>query len=135
MVSGENLGLSVHVADIWSRTPDNLPYLGCPLLMLRRSDEVKTAAILGVLFLSSYAYFYQGGGWNQNTRFDLVRAMVERHTVQIDAYQDNTGDKAQVGEHFYADKAPGASLTAVPAVAAVRGVMRTLGLDVFAPAT
>ena len=41
----------------------------------------------------------------------------------IDAYQDNTGDKAKVGDHWYTDKAPGASLTAVPAVCIARMVM------------
>src|SRR5438477_605437 len=23
-----------------------------------------------------FAYFYQGGGWNQNSRFDLVRSLI-----------------------------------------------------------
>ena len=80
-----------------------------------------------------YAFFYEGGGWNQNTRFDLVRAIVERHTLQIDPFQDNTGDKALFGGHVYADKAPGASLTAVPAVALVRASLRGVGRDVYAP--
>ena len=78
------------------------------------------------MLLVSFGYFYEGGGWNQNTRFDLVRAIVEEHTVRIDLYHENTGDKAQVGPHFYLDKAPGASLTAVPAVAIVRGAMRAV---------
>ncbi len=51
--------------------------------------------------------------------------------MQIDVYHDNTGDKAQAGGHFYADKAPGASLTAVPAVAAARFLLRALGRDVY----
>jgi hypothetical protein len=101
---------------------------------MRPRDSASRAAILGLVFVASYAYFYEGGGWNQNTRFDLVRAVVERHTVQIDVYQDNTGDKAQVGEHYYADKAPGASLAAVPAVAIARFGLKLLGVDVFAPA-
>ena len=86
--------------------------------------------ILGAVLLASFAYFYEGGGWNQNTRFDLVRAIVERHTLRIDAYHENTGDKAHAGDHYYADKAPGASLTAVPAVAAARVAMRAAGIDV-----
>jgi len=90
---------------------------------------MRRAAILTVVVFASCAYFYQGGGWNQNTRFDLVRAIVERHTVQIDAYHENTGDKARLGDHVYADKAPGASLAAVPAVAIVYGVMRAAGVD------
>ena len=61
----------------------------------------------------SYAYFYQGGGWNQNSRFALVRAMTERDTLQIDAYREATGDRAVWNGHYYSDKAPGASLLAL----------------------
>ncbi len=82
----------------------------------------REAAIVSTLLLFTYGYFYQAGGWNQNTRFDLVRAIVEKHTLRIDSYHTNTGDKARVGEHVYCDKAPGASLFAVPAVALLHGV-------------
>jgi hypothetical protein len=78
--------------------------------------------ILGAVTFLSFAYFYGAGGWNQNTRFDLVRAIVEQRTIRIDAYHENSGDKAPFGGHVYADKAPGASFTAVPAVALVRAV-------------
>src|SRR3954454_1413962 len=90
----------------------------------------KVATLLGLASFVSFIYFYEGGGWNQNTRFDLVRAIVERHTLQIDAYHENTGDKAHLGAHFYCDKAPAASFTAVPAVAIVRAVMRVMGANV-----
>jgi hypothetical protein len=80
------------------------------------------------MVLGAYAFFYQAGGWNQNSRFDLTRAIVERGTSQIDAYHRNTGDKARRGEHFYCDKAPGVSWIAVPPVAAanlLRGAQAT----------
>jgi len=89
------------------------------------------AVILGLTLFFSFAYFYEGGGWNQNTRFDLVRAIVENGTVRIDLYHENTGDKSHVGAHFYMDKAPGASLVALPAVALVRGVMRAARAKVY----
>ena len=69
---------------------------------------------LFVLVFGVYAYFYQGGGWNQNSRFDLTRALVEQGTASIDDYQANTGDKARVNGRFYCDKAPGVSFLAVP---------------------
>jgi hypothetical protein len=75
---------------------------------------------LCLLVLGAYAYFYQAGGWNQNSRFDLVRAAVERGTASIDAYHENTGDKAMRGAHHYSDKAPGTSWLAIPAYALVR---------------
>jgi len=77
---------------------------------------------LFALVFGTYAYFYQAGGWNQNSRFDLTRAVVEQGTLAIDAFQENTGDKAQRDGHWYTDKAPGLSLLAVPAYALVHAV-------------
>jgi hypothetical protein len=74
---------------------------------------------LFALVFGVYAYFYQAGGWNQNSRFDLTRAIVEQGTVAIDAFHENTGDKARRGAHWYSDKAPGLSWLAVPAYAVV----------------
>ena len=67
------------------------------------------------LLLVTYAYFYQAGGWNENSHMDLVRAMVDQRTLAIDTYHQNTGDKAKVGGHYYSDKAPGLSVAAIPA--------------------
>ncbi|HSB74009.1 MAG TPA: hypothetical protein VLC12_00085 [Terriglobales bacterium] len=78
---------------------------------------LQPALIAAVLFFS-YAYFYQGTGWNQDSHFALARSLVERHTVCIDHYQNSTGDKAYYQGHYYSDKAPGLSLAAVPPVAA-----------------
>lgn len=79
--------------------------------------------VLCLLCFASYAFFYQGGGWNQNSRFDLTRAIVERHSFAIDAYADNTGDISARAGHLYCDKAPGQSLLAVPVYALImRGV-------------
>jgi hypothetical protein len=78
-------------------------------VLLRRPETALFVAVL-----AAYAYFYQAGGWNQNSRFDLVRALVERGTASIDAFHENTRDKARVGDHFYCDKAPGVSWMAVP---------------------
>ncbi|HEV3218046.1 MAG TPA: hypothetical protein VGZ27_20130 [Vicinamibacterales bacterium] len=85
--------------------------------------------ILGLVLLASYAYFYEAGGWNQNSRFDLVRAILQRHTLQIDAFHENTGDKATYNGHVYSDKAPGLALTAVPVVAAATVALRSIGVD------
>jgi len=41
--------------------------------------------LFAVLF-ATYAYFFQGGGWNQNGRFAQVRALVEQGRFAIDDY-------------------------------------------------
>lgn len=76
--------------------------------------------LIALPLLVSYAYFYQAGGWNQNSHYALVRAIVEQNTLRIDAYHKSTGDKALVGGHYYSDKAPGVSLAAIPVVAISR---------------
>lgn len=86
--------------------------------MPRRRVEVPLLALI----FGAYAYFYQAGGWNQNSRFDLTRAIVEQGTLSIDAFQDNTGDKAQRDGRWFTDKAPGLSVLAVPAYAIVHAV-------------
>ncbi len=85
-------------------------------------------ALFALLFVS-YAYFYQAGGWNQNSRFALVRALTKEHSTIIDPYQLSTGDKAFDRGHYYSDKAPGVSLSAVPIVALARPVSRAVGID------
>ena len=81
---------------------------------LDRTDR-RIAEWLFLLTLVTYAYFQAGGGWNQNSQFDLTRAIVERHTLAIDAYASNTGDISKYNGHVYTNKAPGLSFVgAVP---------------------
>ncbi len=104
-----------------SLLPEKLP--------LHRSSAI----LLGVVAFLSFSYFYEGGGWNQNSRFDLLRAIVERHTLQIDAYHENTQDKAHFNGHYYSDKAPGLVFLAVPFALAARPALRAVGLDPESP--
>ena len=51
--------------------------------------EVRKRQIQWLLFAAAFitfAYFHQGGGWNQNGRFAMVRAMVEEKRFSIDSY-------------------------------------------------
>jgi hypothetical protein len=75
-------------------------------------------AIVFALTLLSYAYFYQGGGPNQFSRFGLTVALAKQQRVDIDSYHDWTFDKAHKDGHYYCDKAPGLSLLAAPSYAA-----------------
>ncbi|MDR3748192.1 MAG: hypothetical protein P4M04_08600 [Acidobacteriota bacterium] len=94
-----------------------------------RSPVVTQALFIGLITFVSYAYFHAGGGWNQNSRLDLVRAIVERRTLRIDAYHENTSDKAVYQGHFYSDKAPGQSFLAVPAAVATRSALDVAGIS------
>jgi hypothetical protein len=89
----------------------------------------KTTCLLFSIIFLSLIYFYEGGGWNQNSRFDLLRAIVERHTLTIDAYHENTHDKAHFNGHYYSDKAPGLVFLALPFAYGARAAMRVAGVD------
>src|ERR1700690_3168817 len=91
--------------------------------------KYQRALVIAAVLFASYAYFFEGGGWNQNSRFDLMRAVVEQHTLTIDAYHGNTGDKAFFRGHYYSEKAPGVAFLAVPFVAAIRPALRAFGVD------
>jgi hypothetical protein len=69
--------------------------------------------ILAVL-LFAYGFFQQRPVWNEYSRYDLVRAIVEQGTLRIDSFHENTGDKAFYEGHWYSDKAPGTALLGVP---------------------
>jgi len=85
--------------------------------------------ILAAALFVSYGYFYQREGYNQNSRFDLTRAIVEQHTLRIDLYHKNTGDKAFFSGHYYSDKAPGLALSAVPVWEAGRIALLVAGKE------
>src|SRR4051794_16637799 len=93
----------------------------------------KRAFLLAAVSFVSFIYFYEGGGWNQNSRFDLLRAIIERHTLQIGAYHENTQDKAHFRGHYYSDKAPGLVFLALPFAVAARAIMPAVGVDPDSP--
>src|SRR5208282_4006395 len=91
--------------------------------------------IARAIFLSLWAlYSCIGPGFtvlNANVvpRIGLALAILEHRTVVIDDVAANTIDKAQIAEHYYLEKAPGMSLMALPAVAAVDAGARALGFE------
>jgi hypothetical protein len=106
------------------RSPDSMSFFP-----EKSSSHRRLAILIGCVTFFSFIYFYEGGGWNQNSRFDLLRAIVERHTLQIDAYHENTQDEAHFNGHYYSDKAPGLVFLAVPFAYGARAAMRAVGID------
>jgi hypothetical protein len=78
-------------------------------------NDKRIAEWLGILTFIACGYFFAGGGWNQNSQFDLTRAIVERHTFAIDSLARNTGDVAIANGHIYSNKSPAMSwIAAIP---------------------
>jgi hypothetical protein len=88
--------------------------------------------LLFLLLFMSYAYFFQGGGWNQNARYDLVRAIAEEGRLSIDSFVANTGDYALFNGHYHPNKPPGVAWLALPIYGALYWSERAFGLN---PAT
>ncbi|NJM05337.1 hypothetical protein HC891_02550 [Candidatus Gracilibacteria bacterium] len=80
--------------------------------------------VLFCLLLASYGYVLpRWSDWNQNSRLNLVLALVDDGTVVIDRYVANTGDYALIDGRAYTDKPPGASFLGVPVYMALRPVL------------
>jgi hypothetical protein len=74
----------------------------------------KDALIIFCLLAFVYAYFYQDGAWNANSRFSLIFALVQEGRLTIDSYNNKpgteTGDVSFFDGHYYSDKAIGVSV-------------------------
>lgn len=82
------------------------------------------ATVIFLLTLAAIAGFSPGDATNpgQVTRFALAWSISEGH-LNIDRFRDLTVDIARFEGHYYADKPPGLSLLAAPAVTIARAVM------------
>ena len=87
----------------------------------RPAVERRVTALLFLSLFVCYVYFLpRWADPNQNSRLDMVSAVVEDGTFQIDEYVANTVDYAKVGDHYYSDKAPGAAFLGIPVYAALK---------------
>lgn len=93
-------------------------------------------ALIFFLFFITCGYFFQGGGWNQNTRVCLTRAIIHQQSFIIDPYKEdsrdpffefvNTGDWSFKDGHYYSNKSPGLSMLAVLPFAATEFTLKNL---------
>ncbi len=74
----------------------------------------KRYGIAAILLVGlAFATLIQSFSWNQTSHYDLIRALNNGRTT-IDAYQENTGDKAFYKGHWYSARAPGLALWSLP---------------------
>jgi hypothetical protein len=94
------------------------------------AHDRRIAEWLGILTFITCAYFFAGGGWNQNSQFDLTRAIVERHTFAIDSLLGNTGDVSFAHGQIYSNKSPALSWLAAIPYAPLYAIEHARGADV-----
>jgi hypothetical protein len=71
-------------------------------------------ALAAILLVGlAYGTMIQSFSWNQTSHYDLIRSL-DKDGTTIDAYQENTGDKAFYKGHWYSARAPGLALFALP---------------------
>ncbi len=92
------------------------------MIRLNLARAERHASIL-LLLAALLAYAYIFPRWadpNQNSRLNMVVAVVDDGTFQIDRYVSNTVDYAKIDGHYYSDKAPGVAWLGIPIYAGLR---------------
>jgi len=73
----------------------------------------KLEVVIFLVLLISFAYFYQGGGANQNARLGQMRAVAEKGQLHYRGIRVPTHDTVTRNGKVYPNKAPGISLSGV----------------------
>jgi len=91
---------------------------------MSRSRSIFNQVFIAVLLLGSYVYFFpRWADPNQNSRLDMIVAVVDDGTLMIDRYVSNTVDYAKVNGHYYSDKPPGSAFLGIPVYAGIKLVL------------
>lgn len=86
--------------------------------------------IIGIVILVCAVYFFpRWADPNQNSRLDMVFAVVDQRTFAIDDYVDNTVDFAYFDGHYYSDKPPGTAFLGIPLYAGFKALLNTPVVD------
>ncbi|HXM86629.1 MAG TPA: hypothetical protein VN889_03250, partial [Solirubrobacteraceae bacterium] len=82
----------------------------------------KRLALIAIVFVGlAYATLIQSFSWNQTSHYDLTRSL-NVETTNIDAYQENTGDKVFYKGHWFSARAPGLALFSMPFYDVLKGL-------------
>lgn len=72
------------------------------------------AVVIFLILTACYSFFTPVDNWNSQSRLNLVWSIVDHGVVNIDAFHENTQDKAYSSGHYYTDKSIGPSMLGVP---------------------
>ena len=105
-----------------------------PCSLLSKQQRRYAYGMVFVLFFCTYSFFFQGGGWNQNSKICLVRSLIHYGTFIIDSCREdteemefaNTGDWSFYEGHYYSNKSPGHAFLAVPFYGAAYYILKQL---------
>ncbi len=87
--------------------------LSAPVSAIDKARRETEIALFMVCVLT-FAYFYQASDHSTASRIDLIRALLERHSLWIDGFAGfNTADIVELHSHIYSNKAPGGAITGI----------------------
>jgi hypothetical protein len=78
--------------------------------MILNKKEIK----IFLTFFIIYIIFIHWEGWNGESSFSIVRAIVDENKLNIDNYFNYNLDRSYYNEHYYSNKAPGLAFLAIP---------------------
>lgn len=89
---------------------------------LLKPAQVLAGWLFAITYLLYGLHVSPGGGVNPNRYFDLTHSLVDYGVLHIDAYHENTVDKAFRDGHYYSAGFPGPSGLGIPAYLAFKVV-------------
>jgi hypothetical protein len=112
---------------MWLR--QSVPKMGITTRLLppTRWNDARIATYLFLSFWLTYGFLgWKFQGSNAITRMVLIFSILQHHSLTIDQFAPFTVDKTLFEGHFFADKPPGMSFSALPAVAVFDWMARAL---------
>ncbi len=95
---------------------------------MKRADRTWFRLSYAVWLFGIFAFFIPAATWSPASRFAMTRAVVERHSLSIDAFASSTGDRALVDGQWYSEKAPLPSLVATIPYAVIHALHTSRGV-------
>jgi hypothetical protein len=89
------------------------------------NQEVK----IFITFFFFFSFFIRWTSWNEESRFALIRAIVDEKRFEIDSFYNQTGDRSYFNDHYYSDKFPGVSFLTIPTYALWKNIYNALFLN------
>ena len=93
-------------------------------------SQHKISIAIFFILLFVYSYSHAGGGWNPDSRLNVLHSLVKHKSIAIDMYHENTGDKSFYNGHYYSDKAPGTAALALPAFLVATLILNSVDIDI-----
>jgi hypothetical protein len=112
--------MTVETTHLPISTPLRTPVRALSLAGWRLGAPSAEVVVFFIVALVGAWFIIPGSLWNADTHVYLTASIVDRASLNIDPFSKLTGDIARANGHYFADKAPGLSLAAVPIYALIR---------------